>query len=400
MARRTGNALRIEDLEGRTLLSSVTYSLTTDQSVYQLGQPVQITYTETNNSDQPVSVLAPNDFLELWHNGAELILVPPPDSSNPANTTTLAAGQSITEHDTWNGLWPFETFTLGDITGTFTVAITSLTAPPGPGDPTANFQIVPPPAGAIVSSITADQTAATPDGLSYTLTFTETNDGDEPVSVPTGPNGFGVVPGPNYDGTPFIGLVPQASWTTLQPGQSWTQTSSMVYNSAASPDPEFVTNIYDLNGNTVSMPETVTSQEPGIQPPGSNDSSNQGAAVPVGAPAMVTTGRATYHLGRGVRITLTIPGSGPEKVALPRIKTREQITVLHGAQVVSRLIRNVPTSTLKHLEAGRKVKLTKLWNGRSNQPGIERLTPGAYTIDVAFGDYDGSTTVKIGRKDS
>ena len=31
-------------------------TLTTDQSVYQLGEPIQMTYTEVNTSDQPVTV--------------------------------------------------------------------------------------------------------------------------------------------------------------------------------------------------------------------------------------------------------------------------------------------------------------------------------------------------------
>ena len=61
MARKFG--VRVEDLEGRTLLSGISYVLTTDHSVYQAGQPVQITFTETNTGTQPVTVsLSPTDF--------------------------------------------------------------------------------------------------------------------------------------------------------------------------------------------------------------------------------------------------------------------------------------------------------------------------------------------------
>ena len=46
----------LEDLEVRSLLSGITYSLTTDQSSYQIGQPITMTFTETNTGDQPVTV--------------------------------------------------------------------------------------------------------------------------------------------------------------------------------------------------------------------------------------------------------------------------------------------------------------------------------------------------------
>ena len=56
-------AVSVEDLEGRALLSGISYSLTTDQATYQVGQPIQITFTETNTGDQPVTVsLSPTDF--------------------------------------------------------------------------------------------------------------------------------------------------------------------------------------------------------------------------------------------------------------------------------------------------------------------------------------------------
>jgi hypothetical protein len=41
-------------LETRSLLSGLTYSLTTSQAVYQVGEPVQMTLTETNTSSSPI----------------------------------------------------------------------------------------------------------------------------------------------------------------------------------------------------------------------------------------------------------------------------------------------------------------------------------------------------------
>ena len=46
----------VESLEVRALLSSLAYSLTTDKSEYAVGQPVQMTFAETNTSNQNVSV--------------------------------------------------------------------------------------------------------------------------------------------------------------------------------------------------------------------------------------------------------------------------------------------------------------------------------------------------------
>ena len=112
----------------------------------------------------------------------------------------------------------------------------------------------------------------------------------------------------------------------------------------------------------------------------------------------VTTNHANYKVGESVRISLKIPGTGAARPASSLVQLREQITVLDGTQVVSRMTRRIPASTLKHLEAGRTVMLTTIWNGRPNQPGIHGLKPGSYTIDVAYGDYGGSTAIALVRK--
>ncbi len=402
MARGIAAKLSVEVLEGRALLSGVSFTLTTDQTTYQMGQPVQITYTETNNSDQTVTVLPSDYALELWHDGGELILqMPPWVGGNSANATTLGPDQSITEQKTWNGLWPFDPFNQDYITGTFQATIVPLSAS-GPGDVTADFQIVPPPAGTIVSSITAVQTGSSPDGPSETLTFTETNEGDEPVSVPTGPDGFyfvsdGYTNGIPYSyqsvstGQPWSGS-PNATWTTLQPGQSWTQMT------LSSPNNEVVTDIYDLNGNATSFMETGDPSGSGTQPAGSKDSSTPGGSISAHAASMVSTGLATYKLGQDVRVTLTIPGGEKARLATPRARAREQITILDDTQVISRLTRRVSADKLTRLDAGRTVRVTKLWDGRPDQPGIQKLEPGAYTIDVVYGDYGVSTTVQIVRE--
>ena len=55
--------LAAEFLEQRALLSSLAYSLTTNQPAYRVGQPIQMTFTETNTGSQPVIVqVDPTDF--------------------------------------------------------------------------------------------------------------------------------------------------------------------------------------------------------------------------------------------------------------------------------------------------------------------------------------------------
>lgn len=63
---RSRRRLFFETLEVRSLLSGLSYSLTTDQATYQVGQTIEITFTETNTSDQPLTVeVSPTDFT-VW----------------------------------------------------------------------------------------------------------------------------------------------------------------------------------------------------------------------------------------------------------------------------------------------------------------------------------------------
>jgi hypothetical protein len=96
----------VEPLEGRALLSGLAYSLTTDQSVYQPGQPVQMTFRETNVSTRPVTVedgpsidgfTVSRDGAVVWRSNAGI---------NPLyiRLETLQPGQSLTLTATWDGV--------------------------------------------------------------------------------------------------------------------------------------------------------------------------------------------------------------------------------------------------------------------------------------------------------
>ena len=207
------------------------------------------------------------------------------------------------------------------------------------------------------------------------MTFTETNTGDQAVMVLTGQNGFRFdqVSPLSYSGIPLLPGPTTTGWSTLEPGQSWTQTETWpVVDPVSGPYTVKISNFFDSNGNTSTF-EVAGASTSGNLP--------------------VTTNHSAYTLAENVRVTVTIPGMS----ATTGLSPREQITVLDGTQVVSRLTRRIPASRLKQLKAGHSVTLTTVWNGRPNQRSIHALKPGSYTIDVTYGDSSGSAAITIGR---
>jgi hypothetical protein len=513
-------ALSVDDLEGRSLLSGIMYSLTTDQSTYQVGQPIQMTFTETNTGDQPVTVaVSPTDFsvtvngLSIWESNPEN------DGAQPT-PVTLQPGQSITQTASWDGTVPTPDAQQGTITtvdvnrfGTFgvlnpnapsgdtaTFQITnplqgSLTtdqstylsgqsvvltyaetntsdqtvkvetvnpvlyqilhnglpvlpvtdpigspiqtitpgqtitnqytySPPGaclddlenltgafvaevyavpadPGEFTADFQITPGPVGAIVSTVSTDQSTYQ-SGQTVTMTFTETNVSDQPVVIPTGQTGFVLkqtsVPH-NFDLGGLPGPVFQA-WSTLQPGQSWTQTQTWrVGNLVGGPYTFQVLNAFDLNDNlaTFQLLGMSSSTTTSTTQNGGGDSTSSGKGSPV-TNIVVTTNHADYQVGASVPIHLRIVGSAT--AASTPIRSREHITILDGTKVVSRMTRRIPASALKRLRAGKTVRLTTIWDGQPNQTGIRAIKPGEYTVDVSYGGFEASAEIALTRKGS
>ncbi len=96
----------VESLEGRNLLSGLSVSLATDQPVYQVGQPVQISLVETNNTNQPITVdegpsidgfIVKQAGASIWRSNAGI---------NPlfVVANTLQPGQSFTLKTTWDGI--------------------------------------------------------------------------------------------------------------------------------------------------------------------------------------------------------------------------------------------------------------------------------------------------------
>ena len=372
-------------------------ALTTDQTTYQIAQPVQLTYTETNTSGQTLTIATANPLYQILHN--EQPVLPVEDPLGPS-FQTITPGQTITNQYVYRPPG-FDPYTLENLTGLFVAEVYDV--PAAPGKFTANFQIAAPPVGAIVSSVTTDQPIYHA-GQTVTMTLTETNESDQPVMVVTGQNGFvfdqpWLTPNLNLDDLPELN---PAGWSTLEPGQSWTQTETWTVGDAVSGRYTLeISNVYDLNGNTATFEVSgaTSSVSTSTSATGGAGSSSTGRVAPL-INTTLTTNHAVYKVGKSVHISLKIPGTDAGRPASSVVQSREQITVLDGTQVVYRMTRRVPASALKHLKAGRPVTLTIVWKGRPNGPGIHGLEPGHYTIDMTYGDFRGSTTIALGRKGS
>lgn len=366
-------------------------SLTTDQPTFQIGQPVPLTYTETNTSDQTLSIVQGNPLYQILHNDQPVL--PGQDPLGPT-IETISPGQTITSQYTYQppGFGPY---TLVNLTGSFVAKVYDV--PAAPGKFTADFQIVPPPAGAIVSSVTTDQPVYQ-DGQTVTMTFTETNVSSQPVMVVTGQNGFvfdqpSLTPTLDLEGLPSQNTL---GWSTLQPGQSWTQTETWPTG-----DPEGgpysleISNFYDPNGNaaTFELAGGSSSSQTSTLQNGDGDSASTGQISP-SVTAAVTTNHSVYKLGESVRISLKVPGTGMAKTSTIPFTFREQITIFDGTQVEGRITRRIPASALKKLKAGRTVILKTVWNG-PDRSGTHGLKPGQFTIGVAYGEYSGATAITL-----
>lgn len=205
-------------------------SVTTDQTTYQAGQPVNMTFTETNVGDQPIAVLTGSTDFEITQNGTASfggIINPGGPMVLEPTWLTLQPGQSYSQTSTWNGLPGLAAGPVISLAAPFTVSNDF-----DPNADTATFQYAASPTSVLSTSLTTDQSVYQL-GQPIQLTFTETNVGTIPVQVWEGPSSFNVT----QNGTeiwnslvpdlyPYVWGLGSYSWATLQPGQSYTQTAT------------------------------------------------------------------------------------------------------------------------------------------------------------------------------
>jgi hypothetical protein len=202
--------------ESRCLLSALAYSLTTNQSTYQSGQPVQMSFTETNTSATPVKiVIGPaNSGFDVAQNGKTVWASNAGIQPQYLRLETLQPGQSVTLTASWNGVSNVGPPTVE--TGSFTVtnqqAPTAASAsfviqpaaatPPNPVSPP--ITVSPPAPVSPPPPVIEPHTASTPfqpvvtsgEPIITILPGTQNNSGALPIIVLATGDGLSVLRGP------------------------------------------------------------------------------------------------------------------------------------------------------------------------------------------------------------
>ena len=366
-------------------------SLTTDQSVYQLGKPIQLTFTETNVGTTPVQVQEGPSSFDVRQNGNAVwnSLYPDsfPDEWVPQSYSwvTLQPGQSFTQTAAWNGI-P-DQLPSADSSGTFTISNAL-----DPRGETATIQIVAPAISSLTTTITTNKPVYDFD-VPARFTFTETNTGNQPIAVLTGPTAFEMTSNGTevWESTATDALPSAASWETLQAGQSYTQAITWdgfdgYSNTSAKGAGTFaVSDLLDPTESFASFQilSTPFPTQPNPQEP------------PSPVVATLSTVQATYKVGQTVRVSLTLKDISASKVAVRQSQHIDKLTVLRGSTVVYESARRFRAFASKTIKPGHALKTTTVWSGEANQLGVKKLTPGIYTIEVDDDGYVASTTVNI-----
>jgi hypothetical protein len=371
--------------------SQLATSLTTDKPVYQLGQPIGLTFTETNVGATPIQVLVGPASFDITQNGAQVWSIS--FSSSPVfsedSWATLEPGQSVTQTAEWSGV-P-ENLPSAFSNGTFT-----LTNALDPRAESTTFQIVAPPAADLSTSVTTSKSKYDY-GEPIPMTLTETNVGPQPIVVLTGPTAFEAT----HDGVAIMdnaaasGL-PGISWQTLEPGQSYSQEftwSGTAYYTMTSPQATgtySASNLLDPNGSTASFQIIPTVYVPPIMP-----------APPPPSPGPVTatllTNHPAYKPGQSIHLSMVLENVSKAKVRLAPDAQSDGITVLAGSTVVFQSSRIRGVLAARTIKPHHSIKLALAWSGRPNQAGVAKLAPGTYTVLVVEGGYTGTTTVRLER---
>jgi hypothetical protein len=177
--------------ESRCLLSALAYSLTTNQSNYQSGQPVQMTFTETNTSAKPVNIaIGPaNSGFDVAQNGKTVWMSNAGFQPQYLRLETLQPGQSVTLKATWNGLSNVGPSTVE--TGTFTV-----TNQQARTEASATFVIQPFVIEPATASMSLQPVDTSDEPITITVPATKTSTGTFPIIVFETADGLSVFKGP------------------------------------------------------------------------------------------------------------------------------------------------------------------------------------------------------------
>jgi hypothetical protein len=374
--------LIVEPLEPRALLASVSYGLTTDQSVYTAGEPVQITLIETNEGNEPVTV---DNTQLVFSVGKGIIFWESSASGNPT-AVTLDSGQSDSQTVTWDGIPNDLSFDAGVNTwGTFTaqVGLGLFTDPLA----TTTFQTANP----LTYSLTTDESAYTL-GQPVQVTLNETNSSDQPVTFD--PGCFFVIDNNgNQVSSLFLGWTTNPTTVTLQPGQSYTLTAT--WNDT----PDFVVDGAALNSWGTFI-VSITAANPGVEPvPASLQ-----APFSVADPDLVyslTTDQSIYTLGEPVQITFTETNTGDQPATIDQLVSNDPVfqpvNIQHDGSWVlgghgGDEFEGEPTITV---QPGQSYSQTWVWDGNIDGQTSYSVPNPLGTYSVSFEGTSAQTSFQI-----
>jgi hypothetical protein len=223
------------------------------------------------------------------------------------------------------------------------------------------------------------------------MTFSETNDGAQPIVVLTGPNSFQI----SQDGTAIWDADPtppgafpaqELGWTTLWPGQSYTQTAkwdgwSNVGVLSRLTGPFTFANEFDTHTDAASFQIVPTLY---IPPP-----------IPTPVAAILVPNRSIYKPGQTIGLSMTLKNTSAAKVKVAPKTAVDGIMVMDGSTVVYRSSGMASPLVAGSIKPHSSIKLALNWSGRPNQSGIKRLSPGTYTVQVVEGGYTATATIRI-----
>ncbi len=349
---------------------SISTTFTTDKSGYSAGQPVQITLSETNTSNQPVTVnTGPSEFQIT--DDSFLAADVTGTGGTQSSTQTLQPGQSFTQTATWNGVRNIGTNPGTNAWGNFAVSSQNV-----PLLQWATFQIANPVTTSLVAS---SPTFAT--GQPVTLTFTETNSADVPVTVDDYSGSFeiedletnAVVFSQTGSGTPTL--------LTVQPGASLTQTATWTPSAGQAPAGSYSAQYSDPTQGVSTTFQIGSSNNPLL-------------SAPAGVVASLATARSLVRLGQPMAFTLTLSNESDHTVDVSPKKKTGSATIYYGSQVVWQS-RKLTLRGHKTTAAGHSVKLRGVWSGNGRERVESRLAPGTYTIALSYDGYSASEMIQV-----
>jgi hypothetical protein len=86
---------------------------------------------------------------------------------------------------------------------------------------------------------------------------------------------------------------------------------------------------------------------------------------------------------------------GDHAVSLTPDLLAQGLTVSQGSRMVWQPKPRGHNLSVQALQPGQSIVLTTVWNGRPNQPGVAKLMPGTYIIQMATAGQIESATIRI-----